>query len=453
MLRFLRMRLRHCPRRAPLVVVFLLAASGAASRVSAQARNDDDELAQPNVRVSIAQGSGARALGMGGAFLARPDDGTAASWNPAGLSYLQRLEVSAAGYLTSAQSIGIDDNNELANDDRLDATTIDFLSAAFPFEAEHVTGAAQLSYQRAIPFGGKRRIGRSRSRHVEVDTKGGFDVIAAGLGLRLSRSFRFGATVNRWVNGYEANFSVRHATDPTSMNAEVHERDLTLNGWNMHAGAIWSPLPDDKLNFGIVGKTPFDAKVSHYRRRRDFSPDVEPPNKEEFRSDLQLRFPGTVGIGTSWRIAMPLTASVDYTYSFWSDAAISGYFQLDAREVQNYGRLPFPDISTATTQEDTEQIRMGLEYVFFFGKVKCPLRVGYFSDKQYFRTDIREIQGADDGPAPRFNAFTAGTGIAAGNVLVDMAYVQERGRYYDGTSKTTTTHRVYMSVIFRYAGR
>src|SRR6266536_3122428 len=45
-------------------------------------------------RANVVQGSGARALGMGGAFLARADDATAASWNPAGLSYLRLPEVS-----------------------------------------------------------------------------------------------------------------------------------------------------------------------------------------------------------------------------------------------------------------------------------------------------------------------------------------------------------------------
>jgi len=39
-------------------------------------------------------GSGARALGMGGAFIAIADDATAASWNPAGLFQLKKPEIS-----------------------------------------------------------------------------------------------------------------------------------------------------------------------------------------------------------------------------------------------------------------------------------------------------------------------------------------------------------------------
>ena len=45
-------------------------------------------------------GSGARALGMGGAFIAVADDATAASWNPGGLTQLERPEISGVfGYV------------------------------------------------------------------------------------------------------------------------------------------------------------------------------------------------------------------------------------------------------------------------------------------------------------------------------------------------------------------
>ena len=42
-------------------------------------------------------GSGARALGMGGAFIAVADDATAASWNPGALMQLDKPEVSIVG--------------------------------------------------------------------------------------------------------------------------------------------------------------------------------------------------------------------------------------------------------------------------------------------------------------------------------------------------------------------
>ncbi len=42
-------------------------------------------------------GSGARALGIGGAFISIADDATAASWNPAALLKLKRPEISIVG--------------------------------------------------------------------------------------------------------------------------------------------------------------------------------------------------------------------------------------------------------------------------------------------------------------------------------------------------------------------
>src|SRR5438128_132046 len=50
--------------------------------------------------LSAPVGAGARAMGMGGAFIAIADDATAASWNPAGLALLDRAQVSFAGDLS-----------------------------------------------------------------------------------------------------------------------------------------------------------------------------------------------------------------------------------------------------------------------------------------------------------------------------------------------------------------
>src|SRR5512140_952171 len=42
-------------------------------------------------------GAGARAAGMGGAFIGVADDATAITWNPAGLTQLERMEASVVG--------------------------------------------------------------------------------------------------------------------------------------------------------------------------------------------------------------------------------------------------------------------------------------------------------------------------------------------------------------------
>ncbi len=74
----LRIRARALPLALALAVLVLAAPAGAA-----------DKYAGEYLRV----GAGARALGMGGAFLAVADDATAGYWNPAGLTYLRNKSV------------------------------------------------------------------------------------------------------------------------------------------------------------------------------------------------------------------------------------------------------------------------------------------------------------------------------------------------------------------------
>ena len=80
----------------PGVRLLLLAAATAA----AQPIFDQDQIDLTGQQ-NLTLGAGARAYGMGGAFLARADDATAASWNPAGLSYLRTARRSPSSATTT----------------------------------------------------------------------------------------------------------------------------------------------------------------------------------------------------------------------------------------------------------------------------------------------------------------------------------------------------------------
>ncbi|HET6897417.1 MAG TPA: hypothetical protein VFK70_03675, partial [Vicinamibacteria bacterium] len=85
-------------------------------------------------------GSGARAAGMGDAFVAVSDDGTAASWNPAGLAQLRQPEFSFV-YAFSDQGLELsglrspDDQSLYAYRFPIsgNSSSVDFASAALPF--------------------------------------------------------------------------------------------------------------------------------------------------------------------------------------------------------------------------------------------------------------------------------------------------------------------------------
>lgn len=391
---------------------------------------------------SLSLGSGARALGMGGAFLARADDATAASWNPAGISYLRRPEVSVVGARNAFWK-----RPQGGGSDHLVGYTPDFAAVAVPFDSRDLSGALQLSYLRVLSFSGNRTIrSEATGSFFETEGSGGFDVVAFGAGLKFGRSVRVGLTCNRWGNGYTQSREKR-----TGIRVQLQDIEYRLSGWNINLGLIVTPV--DGLNFGAVAKTPFTGRVTLTRDRTTFSEfDLQGTQNSWRDDDVKIDFPGAAGVGVSWRARSSLTFSADYTRTFWSDGRIHNFFTIDPRvpgqdtpPPRYYGTLPYPTLDDEV-QVDTEQFRFGAEYVVIARRLKMPLRVGYFSDRQYFQSAT--------GQAPTFHGLTAGLGFLIGPFLLDAAFIGERGTYQDaeaqGRAATTTTQRFFVSLIYRH---
>ena len=420
-------------------------------------------------RQNLTLGSGARAYGMGGAFLARPDDATAASWNPAGLSYLRLPEVSLVG----AHNSYVGEQRTVERDEFRGAA-FDFAAFTWPVAIREVRGAVQLSYQRAVSFDGTRKISRALGRRADGRSGGGFDVLAVGTGLRLSRSVRAGITVNRWLNGYEQMLLLQ-VPDRRNPLTEF-TLDFRPRGWSANLGVIWSPI--ESVNVGGVFKTPFTADVNLDRRRVDtWSSDtsgVQVTSNQYASKDVRLEFPASYGFGLSWRPWDALTVSADVTRTRWSRAFILDYFDLKATPPAAppaapppdfFEKLPYPSlgedavVNLDVEQVDAEQIRAGVEYVLLTRHFKIPLRAGYFNDRQ--------IVAYPGQSAPRFNGITLGTGIILGSLLIDVAYLHEFGEYsitgvpQSGQAATPVepiptafrTNRFFASLIYRFTGR
>jgi len=451
--------------RPVLISAALLSAASSVTGQTPPQQIGQDEL-DLQARANVVQGSGARALGMGGAFLARADDATAASWNPAGLSYLRLPEVSFV--YSGGRFDSLEATSASRKEDKRHGRTPDFFAAAYPFELGRVIGSAQVSFQRIISFQGDRTITETRldtatGQEVSnppsiVTSAGGYDFVTFGTGVAVGGSLRVGATVNRWFNGYHQTLD----RDTNRLGSEGHttqEFDYDFSAWNFNLGLIWSPHPN--LNLGVVYKSAFTADVQLNKSRTDLT--VPPSSNQASSMDpgmspITLDFPGAVGLGGSWRPRSGLTVSVDYTRTAWSKGEIHNFFTLPARGTSTtYPSLPYPQLVDTPEQEDTEQLRAGLEYVLIGGRLKVPIRIGYFNDQQYFQA-IKRYATLGDGSvipvtgAPRYDALTAGAGIIIGPILLDGAYVYEHGSYWDlqGRAISVRSHRVFASLIYRH---
>jgi long-subunit fatty acid transport protein len=457
----------------------------APGRLRAQSLDRDTDRIDITGRQNLTLGSGARAYGMGGAFLARADDATAASWNPAGLSYLRLPEVSLVGASSSFDIARGQDT------DHFNGRAIDFGAFTWPVRLGGTHGAVQLSYQRAISFDGRRRIlfyDNQGQITEDVRSSGGFDVVALGAGLRLTRSLRAGVTLNRWLNGYDQTLTRTYVPPRGRRPVRDFDLDFQPRGWNANLGLMWSPF--ESLNVGGVFKTPFHAGVELSKDRLDpwlkgTGPAIQEITTNSYASrKTRLDFPASYGFGLSWRPHDTFTLSADLTLTRWSQARIRNYFDLEVTQAGGetpapkpppnvYPLLQYPTLNALPNsdnpgliaQQDKQELRVGMEYVLIAGRLKVPLRAGYFNDRQITR-DL-------DGNIPRFNGFTAGVGLVLGSVLLDVAYVYEFGKYYVATESgpatddpelativvpptqrnALTTNRLFASIIVRFSGR
>ena len=106
--------------------------------VFAQVQNPSYFIASPPSPV----GSGARAMGVGGAFIAVADDGTAASWNPAALIQLELPEASMV-FTYDVRSI---------DKEKVDFNDVNYLSASHPFTIGNTNMIFSFNYQRLYDF-------------------------------------------------------------------------------------------------------------------------------------------------------------------------------------------------------------------------------------------------------------------------------------------------------------
>lgn len=244
--------------------------------------------------LSISIGSGARALGMGGAFIAVADDATAASWNPAGLCVLEKPEVSIVWkpYSRIVNSSPLEVGEEKIFTDTfllsnspfstvLTGNTVDFLSGAYPVELGRIKLVPQVSYQRTIDVGlqGSSSTQINRIFYVnngqdqisaqsnQTEASGGIDIWSASMGFSFDPRLFLGVSVNRWTGNPKSQLVFKEGGTTCTVDRCIHNSPLetssfveeSYEGLNVNIGAL--VRPHKKLRIGVVYKTPFEMRL------------------------------------------------------------------------------------------------------------------------------------------------------------------------------------------------
>lgn len=403
-------------------------------------------------------GSGARALGMGGAFIAVADDATAASWNPGGLIQLETPEVSVVGaYNRRTEDTTYKAFLEASGPQRTSTLDLNYLSAVYPFSIFDHNAVVSLNYQHLYDFNKEVRFGARddeppliAATQYEFDQKGGLYTISPAFAFQILPELSVGVTLNLWEdvlfdNEWELK---RHQTSSGSFmqipffSAEDLRETYNFSGINFNFGIMWNI--NSTFTLGAVFKSPFSGDVKHaYHSTNTIVFPTKPEmNRTEVRSYSEketLDMPMSYGVGLSARLSDALTVALDLYRTEWGDYVLHTG---DGRELSPVTGKP----ENESDVDATTQIRIGGEYLIIGEQTVIPLRAGLFYDPE-----------PADGSPDNFWGVSVGSGICYKQFVYDIAYQYRFGRDVrsaiigdKNSRQDVDQHTIYMSIIYHF---
>jgi len=304
-------------------------------------------------------GAGARAAGMGGAFIGVADDATAIVWNPAGLTLLERPEASIVTRLVSDsyKFEWVDEESEEVQSHFV----LNFLSGAVPLKIGSRKVVIALALQKQIDL-----YNYYEGDNYEGEGIGGVDTATLGGGIQVLPFLYAGFAQNFWFGKYNYEENERSYYD----SEESYSGMNFVFGLMLDLNGLMNPVP---LKVGVTIKSPFILNI-------EFE-----DNYEEYEEELEM--PTMLGFGASYRIGEFFTLAADYETRTFSE---SNQFEFDMN-----------------------QFRIGMEYLLITDFAVIPLRAG-FSDHPTFWPD-------EDGDQVIGTGIAFGSGLIFEKFALDMS--------------------------------
>lgn len=326
---------------------------------------------------------GARALGMGGAFVAVADDATAVVANPAGLTILQRPEISAEykhtrfrNTINAFTNTTADGATNRVHDRDFDdsVNTPSFFSFVYPTERVVLAAFVRelINYKSTFNTNGVFLTDPTNGTLQRLlPVKSDLDITAVNFGLGaavnlekenpllpnvgVSLEFSFGRIKSRLQR-----FDTLGFDGPPDYSAaqQTEAVDGTDVGIGVNVGLLWHPMKD--LSFGGV-----------YRRGPKYDMTFTTTNDiSGATSSLPFGFkvPDVYAAGVAYRFFERLTVAFEATYIRYS-------------QLVEHFQVPLSDtIATQYKLDDKVELHIGAEYIFFINNIPLAARGGFYTN-------------------------------------------------------------------------
>ncbi len=374
-------------------------------------------------------GSGARATGMGGAFIGVADDATAASWNPGGLIQLEKPEVSLVyANFYRDQQYHPTQHPKMNADNSIDTSAINYASVAYPFVLLNRNMIISLNYQRLYEMDKKVSTPYNFSTAPLIGTaynfvqRGDLHAVSPAFAVQIKPGLSAGVTLNLWNdwlgnNGWESTTYLIGTSFPIHY---LQEDQNSFSGVNANFGVLWSF--SGPFTLGLVYKTPFNAGLKKKEAVfQDFT--TSNPPVVTVRDDTMV-MPASYGAGLQYRRSDQWTLAMDIYRTQWSR-----FYVKDAvdGEVNPLDGLPL----SSGRLKDTTQVRLGTEYLFIGKDSSIALRGGLFYDPEPGKDRLNNFYG-----------FSLGTGYSVSRFALDASYQYRLGKNVDGDIASVQGHSV-----------
>lgn len=380
----------------------------------------NDSVAWGQLKFMDIIGSGARAEGMGGAFIGLADDATALSWNPAGLTQLERPEAS----FVFRQSM--DKYTYSAPGDKFSSTAshpaLNFGSFAYPMKFGENKFTAAIAFQNQIDL----FLYTKQNDVFKEDQTGGINSISPGLAYQIMPSLSVGASFNLWMGSSKYKYDDYDFTDAED-NSYSYKDDFS--GFNYQIGVLadleqtGANIP---LRIGLSYRAPFEM-TDKWKYGG---------SSTEYKWAWQL--PSMFGFGISYRIGENLTLAADYELRAFGKSKIR---LIDDPED------PDTERNLSSSKKNLNPIRIGAEYLVVTDNWVIPIRAGFktvptlFADTDGYVNNDPINEDPIYGKQVSGTAFSVGSGVIFQRFAIDIAATQKsfegKDKFYNYSEKFT----------------
>jgi len=354
-------------------------------------------------------GMGAKAISMGGAFIAVADDYSAVFWNPAGLTQMDKANLSVFSsfivptgtYQYAPAGIDMETKSKIFPAPALtyykplsDKLVFGLTAYATSGAGAYWEGAPLVPFNTGFPY---------NTKVYTWESQVGAFTASPVLAYKVSDKFSIGVTLNITYGFLKMN---REAMT-TQFNEEVNGI-----GFGTTIGALFKP--SDKFSIGLTFKTPQKIKLKGDINMTGLGAVVPIPGfPSSAEVTREITWPMWIGAGIAFKPTDKLTIAFDVQYTKWSELDEIPAETDEAMWNMNLGTGSIIEGATYELMwDDATQIRVGFDY-----KVSdtFSFRAGYYNDPAPSPATTLNILL----PSIDYNVFTIGFGYHTEKLVLD----------------------------------